>query len=37
MFVIMVEGNILPAMYLNKDFVKFAGEIEADIGFDIYI
>jgi len=36
-FVINIEDGESPAMYLNIDLIKFAAEIDARIGFDVYV
>ena len=36
MFVLKINAGITPAIYLTKEFIKFAGEINAQIEFDIY-
>ncbi|GAB1157139.1 DUF4279 domain-containing protein [Paenibacillus illinoisensis] len=35
--VINIENNISPAMYLNKNTIKFVCDLEAEIDFDLYI
>ena len=37
MIVIKIENGELPAMYFKKEFIAFASEINAEIGFDTYI
>ena len=37
MIVIKIENNEKPAMYLEKDIIDFASNIEAEIQFDLYI
>lgn len=37
MIVIKIENNEIPAMYFRKDFIQFASNINAEIGFDPYI
>jgi len=34
--VVKVENDIFPSIGLTSSFMKFAGEIGADIGFDMY-
>ncbi|MBT2286961.1 DUF4279 domain-containing protein [Paenibacillus polymyxa] len=35
--VINIENNAKPAMYLNKDTIKFIYDLGAEIDFDLYI
>ncbi|CAM4274726.1 DUF4279 domain-containing protein [Saccharibacillus endophyticus] len=35
--VINIENNIKPAMYLNKDTIKFIYDLGAEIDFDLYL
>lgn len=35
--VIKIENGNTPALYLNKDIVKFASDIEAEFDMDLYV
>lgn len=37
MIVVNIENNDKPAMYFRKSFIHFLSDIDAEVGFDLYV
>lgn len=37
MIVVIIENNETPAMYFRKPFIHFLSDIDAEVGFDLYV